>query len=337
MPSGSDSAKPSPAPAAPIRLLRQHAMTLRLMGVDCLPIADGVDLGPAAAAPEAPAERPAPAARAAPAEPVREAPAAAPAPAAARPAPPRPVPPRPAPAAPAPVQRAPIDPGAGLVPPLVEIKHTDPERVKAQRELDDIRARYEADAPHRHFVTDHHSIVFGEGDPRARLMFIGEAPGADEDRTGRPFVGRAGQLLTKMIGAIGLRREDVYIANVLKTRPPNNATPTSDECARCAPYLYDQIAAVKPEVIVTLGLPATRVLLNTMEPMNKLRGRWSTFTPPSFMGGAGRSVPVMPTYHPAFLLRAYTRENRQKVWADLQMVAERLGLKPSPAGGAGPD
>ncbi|MDX2146399.1 MAG: uracil-DNA glycosylase [Planctomycetota bacterium] len=192
-----------------------------------------------------------------------------------------------------------------------------------------IRERYERDAPHQHFVTDHHTIVFGEGDPLARLMFVGEAPGEEEDRTGRPFVGRAGQLLDKMIVAMGLRREDVYITNVLKTRPPNNATPTLEEAQLCSPYLFDQIAAVQPEAIVTLGLPATRLLLSTSEAMARLRGRWSTFTDP-----AGREVAVMPTYHPAFLLRQYTPENRQKVWSDLQMVMDRLGL-PRTAGPAG--
>lgn len=206
---------------------------------------------------------------------------------------------------------------------------------QAAKLLDELRARYEREAPHAKFVTDHHSIVFGEGDPAARLMFVGEAPGAEEDRTGRPFVGRAGQLLDKMINAIGLQREQVYIANVLKTRPPNNATPTSDECAACAPYLYEQIMIIRPEVIVTLGLPASRTLLNSTESMGALRGRWWTFRPPASLlsaapGGkglnAGWHVPVMPTYHPAFLLRSYTTENRQKVWADLCLARDRIGL-----------
>ena len=207
-------------------------------------------------------------------------------------------------------------------------------REEAQRRLDALRRRYEQDAPHQHFVTDHHSIVFGEGDAAARLMFIGEAPGAEEDRTGRPFVGRAGQLLEKMLGAMGLKREQVYITNVLKTRPPNNATPTMEEASLCAPYLYEQVAIIRPEVIVTLGLPATRVVLNTADSMTRLRGRWSAFTPPptalsgQFGDGPRLSVPVMPTYHPAFLLRSYTTENRQKVWSDLCMVLERLGINP---------
>ncbi len=216
--------------------------------------------------------------------------------------------------------------------PTWELKPIPRERAAIVRALDDLRERYERDAPHKHFVTDHHSIVFHDGDPCARLMFIGEAPGADEDRTGVPFVGRAGQLLNKMIGAMGLKREEVYIANVLKTRPPDNATPTSDEVRLCAPYLYEQVRIVRPEVIVTLGLPATRAMLGSMDSMSRLRGRWAQFTPP---GHEGEPIPVMPTYHPAFLLRSYTEDNRAKVWSDLRLVMDRLGLKaPKTAGEA---
>lgn len=187
--------------------------------------------------------------------------------------------------------------------------------------LEAIRKRYEEDAPHQHFVTDHHCIVFGDGDPCAKLMFVGEAPGAEEDKVGKPFVGRAGDLLNKMITAMGLSRPQVYITNVLKTRPPNNATPTLDEARLCSPYLFDQIGVIRPEVIVTLGLPATRLLLNTDQTMGALRGKWATFT------HGPLSVPVMPTYHPAFLLRSYTKENREKVWSDLQKAMERLGVE----------
>jgi uracil-DNA glycosylase family 4 len=197
----------------------------------------------------------------------------------------------------------------------------DPAR--SQRELDRLRARYEQDAPHKQFVTAHTNIVFGEGDPCARLMFIGEAPGAEEDRTGRPFVGRAGQLLEKMIGAMGLDRSRVYIANVLKTRPPDNATPTSEEIRICAPYLFEQIGIIRPEAIVALGLPATRALLGSADSMSRLRGQWTPFKLPAPLEGV---FPVMPTYHPAFLLRSYTAENRAKVWSDLQQVMTRLGL-----------
>jgi DNA polymerase len=206
----------------------------------------------------------------------------------------------------------------------LDIKPASRQPADVQVALDALRRRYEVDAPHQHFVTDHHSIVFGEGSPCADLMFIGEAPGAEEDRTGRPFVGRAGQLLDKMIGAMGLQRAQVYIANVLKTRPPDNATPTSEEIRLCAPYLYQQIAIIHPRAIVTLGLPATRALLQTVESMSRLRGRWSAFNAPP---PAACAIPVMPTYHPAFLLRSYTEENRSKVWSDLRQVMKKLGLE----------
>lgn len=198
---------------------------------------------------------------------------------------------------------------------------TEHDRARAQHRLDEILARYEAQAPHEAFVTDHHKIVFGDGDPCAQIMFIGEAPGAEEDKVGIPFVGRAGQLLNKMIEAMGLSRQSVYIANVLKTRPPNNATPTMDEAKLCAPFLYEQIEVVAPRVIVTLGLPATRLILDSTATMGSLRGRWGVFTDPS-----GRDVPVMPTYHPAYLLRAYNTENRAKVWSDLQQAMEKIDL-----------
>jgi len=217
------------------------------------------------------------------------------------------------------VDFVPIGSGKVDADPVAKPSTGDP--ASAQAALDELRARYEREAPHQHFKTAHTKIVFGEGDPCARLMFVGEAPGAEEDRTGRPFVGRAGKLLEDMIKAMGLSRERVYIANVLKTRPPNNATPTLDEARLCAPYLYEQIRIIGPEAIVTLGLPATRLLLETNESMGRLRGRWA-----AFRGVDGRDVDVMPTYHPAFLLRSYTPENRRKVWSDLQQVMDRLGL-----------
>ncbi|USO00420.1 MAG: uracil-DNA glycosylase [Phycisphaeraceae bacterium] len=205
----------------------------------------------------------------------------------------------------------------------------DDRRSSARAALEALREQYIADAPHQHFVTDHHSIVFGEGDPCARLMFIGEAPGAEEDRTGRPFVGPAGQLLDKMIAAMGLGREDVYIANVLKTRPPNNATPTTEEARLCAPYLFEQIRIISPEAIVTLGRPASQLLLGTTESMGRLRGHWAQFPPPEPLAEVAGfdPIPVMPTYHPAYVLRQYTADTRQRVWSDLQQVMELLGLK----------
>jgi uracil-DNA glycosylase len=205
-----------------------------------------------------------------------------------------------------------------------------------QAQLDALRARYELDAPHQHFNTKFTNIVFGEGSPTAELMFVGEVPGEQEDLTGRPFVGRAGELLEKMIGAMGLSRQTVYIANVLKTRPPNNATPTHQESLLCAPYLMEQIRIIAPKVIVTLGLPASHLLLGSRSPMRSLRGHWHAFPPTDtsiamFSGDDGNPLPkieLMPTYHPAYLLRSYTPENRRKVWADLTMVMEKLGLEP---------
>jgi len=173
-------------------------------------------------------------------------------------------------------------------------------------------------------------IVFGVGNPRAELMFVGEGPGADEDARGEPFVGRAGQLLNNMIRAIGLRREEVYIANVVKCRPPGNRTPERDECDTCSPFLMRQIAAIKPKVIVALGAVSAKNLLAINAAMSELRGRFYDFMP----AGARSSDPswegakLAVTYHPAFLLR----DPRQKgeAWKDLQMVMKYLGLKPPP-------
>jgi len=157
--------------------------------------------------------------------------------------------------------------------------------------------------------------VFADGTGRSRLMFVGEAPGADEDAAGVPFVGRAGQLLTKMIEAgMGLSREDVYIANVLKCRPPGNRNPEPAEIASCRPYLERQIELVRPAVLVALGKFAAHFLLDTEEPITRLRGRW----------GERNGTPVMPTYHPSFLLRQ--PERKKEAWEDLQQVLRKLGL-----------
>ncbi len=275
------------------RIARQHAETVRLLGVDFLPSYRHPDDAPGAKAP------------------VECEPAAEPLPV------------------------APGHPDAGREEGEKEVKPArggarvglgiaprDPlPREGAERLLVQLRELYEREAPHKAFVTAHTNIVFGEGDARARLMFIGEAPGEEEDRTGRPFVGRSGELLNKMIGAMGLAREQVYIANVLKTRPPNNATPTAREAELCWPFLAEQIAIISPEVIVTLGLPAAKLVLRTDQSMTRMRGRWASYTLPD-----GRTVPVMPTYHPAYLLRNYTPEARGQVWSDLQQVMDRLGL-----------
>ena len=165
------------------------------------------------------------------------------------------------------------------------------------------------------------NIVFGVGSPEARLMFVGEAPGEDEDLQGYPFVGKAGQLLTKMIEAMGLGREDVYICNTVKCRPPNNRNPEPDELLACEPFLKGQLGAVKPEVIVTLGKFAAQALLREQTPITRLRGQWREY----------EGIPVMPTFHPAYLLRSPAEKG--KVWDDLKQVMKRLRL-PIPKGGA---
>ena len=167
------------------------------------------------------------------------------------------------------------------------------------------------------------NTVFGEGDPDADLMFVGEGPGNDEDLSGRPFVGRAGELLSKMIAAMGLRREDVFIANVVKCRPPNNRAPRPDEVDARWGYLVRQIRIIQPKVIVTLGNPATHALLDTRVGITRLRGTWQKLAQlAEDVGG----VDVMPTFHPAYVLRQYTPDNRGKVWSDLQQVMQKLGL-----------
>ncbi len=168
------------------------------------------------------------------------------------------------------------------------------------------------------------NTVFGECNPNADLVFVGEAPGADEDETGRPFVGRAGELLTKMIMAMGLTREDVFICNTLKCRPPNNRAPAPEETNACWDYLIRQLQIIQPKVIVTLGNPATKGLLMTKLGITKLRGNWQQL--PDIGEGLG-GIPVMPTFHPAYVLRNYSVETRGKVWSDLQAVMEPLGLK----------
>jgi DNA polymerase len=156
-------------------------------------------------------------------------------------------------------------------------------------------------------------VVFGVGNPNARLMFVGEGPGADEDQQGEPFVGKAGQLLTKIIEAIGLKRSDVYIANVIKCRPPNNRNPEPDEIATCQPFLFAQLDLIKPKVVVALGTFAAHALLGSDAPISRLRGRVQ-----NFRGGAK----LIPTFHPAFLLR--TPERKRDVWEDMKKVRALL-------------
>ena len=155
-------------------------------------------------------------------------------------------------------------------------------------------------------------IVFGVGNPQARLMFIGEGPGRDEDIQGEPFVGAAGQLLNKMIVAMGFTRDDVYIANIVKCRPPRNRNPEPDEIAQCEPFLWQQIQQIKPVVVVALGRFASQSLLGVNTPISKLRGCWQQY----------RSIPLMPTFHPAYLLR--NAAEKRHAWHDLQAVMRQL-------------
>ena len=187
--------------------------------------------------------------------------------------------------------------------------------------LEALCSRHDAECPHCTTATGHTRTVFGEGDPDASLMFIGEAPGLEEDRTGRPFVGRAGQMLDKIITAMGLRRQDVYIANVLKSRPPDNRTPLPTEVEACSPYLAEQIRVIRPSALVSLGNPSTKFLLRTNSGITRLRGNWATYSDGSL------SIPIMPTFHPAYLLRNYTEDTRRKVWADMQAVMQHLGVR----------
>jgi uracil-DNA glycosylase family 4 len=157
-------------------------------------------------------------------------------------------------------------------------------------------------------------IVFGDGNPDADILFVGEGPGEQEDRTGLPFVGRAGELLTQMIEkGMGIRRSDVYICNIVKCRPPGNRNPLPPEVSACRPFLDGQIAAVAPKVIVTLGKPAASLLLDREIAITRVRGTWQEY----------RGIPLMPTLHPAFVLRQYTPENRRAVWQDLKAALER--------------
>ncbi len=157
-----------------------------------------------------------------------------------------------------------------------------------------------------------HHLVFGEGSPQAELAFVGEAPGADEDAQGKPFVGSAGQLLTKIIGAMGLRREDVYICNILKCRPPGNRNPQPDEIAACEPFLIRQLRVIQPKVICALGTFAAHTLLKSEAPISVLRGRFHSYD----------GIPLMPTYHPAYLLR--NPGAKKQVWEDVQLVMQAL-------------
>ncbi|MFZ9853912.1 MAG: uracil-DNA glycosylase family protein [Limisphaerales bacterium] len=187
---------------------------------------------------------------------------------------------------------------------------------------EDLRRRILACTRCPHLVASRNSVVFGVGTPDARLMFIGEAPGADEDVQGEPFVGKAGELLTRILGAMGLQRSDVLIANILKCRPDTpgqtagNRKPNPEEMGTCLPWLEEQINLVQPEVLVALGATAVEGLLGKTVGITRLRGAWQTY----------RGIPLMPTYHPAYLLRNQAPSEKRRVWEDMMAVMERLGM-----------
>jgi uracil-DNA glycosylase len=192
---------------------------------------------------------------------------------------------------------------------------------EVHRSLEELRTAVLACQKCAHLVAFRHTVVFGVGNPQAELMFVGEAPGAEEDIQGEPFVGRAGELLTKIIQTMGYQRSEVYIANVLKCRPDlppgasGNRQPTLTEMQTCLPYLRQQIEMIRPKVMVALGGIAMRGLFGTAEPMKQLRGRWHAFN----------SIPVMATFHPSYLLRNQALSEKRKVWEDMLQVLERLG------------
>jgi uracil-DNA glycosylase len=197
---------------------------------------------------------------------------------------------------------------------------------KAEK-LASLRQQALACAKCKHLAASRKQVVFGVGNPEAELMFVGEAPGADEDAQGEPFVGRAGQLLTKIIETMGYKRSDIYIGNVLKCRPnmpageSGNRQPTGDEMKTCLPWLQAQIGIIQPKVIVALGAVAMRGLMPEISTgITKLRGHWLLYS----------GIPLMPTYHPAYVLRAYTLQNRRAVWEDMLQALERLGRPITP-------
>lgn len=235
------------------------------------------------------------------------------------PSPHRPVVPRPPPEPARPTRTKPA-PALGYAPPDDPIGNPPSERWASAMDLDSLAGCIQGClacplGPGRF------RFVFGEGDPRARLMFIGEGPGKEEDQQGRPFVGKAGELLDKMIAGMGLKREQVYIANVVKCRPPDNRTPTPLEAQTCLKYLKRQIELIDPSVIVTLGATPLKELLGIQTGITKMRGSWQSLA-------LHRAVPVMPTFHPAYVLRQYTQEVRGAVWADLKAARAWLEAHP---------
>ena len=191
-----------------------------------------------------------------------------------------------------------------------------------QDQLDQLAARIRAELSVHPFPIFRSNIVFGEGNPDASILFVGEAPGAEEDKAGRPFVGRAGQLLTKMIQAMGIERDQVYIANILKCRPdmppgvPGNRKPTPEEMQVCIPYIQEQIEIIRPRALVALGSTAIEALLESKMTISRLRGTFVDY----------RGVPLMPTFHPSYLLHNPTNATKRKVWEDLMQVMDKVGM-----------
>ena len=208
-----------------------------------------------------------------------------------------------------------VTPADGSIDTSASVAGTKAERLAA------VRARVEVCTLCPHLAESRTQVVFGTGNPDAAIMFIGEAPGADEDARGEPFVGRAGQLLTKIIETMGFSRDDVYIANVLKSRPdmapgaPGNRPPSTQEMQNCLPFLIEQIHIVRPKVLVALGATAVEGLLGTRGTMRDMRGKWHSF----------EETPLMITYHPSYLLRNQTPAEKRKVWEDMLLVLERIG------------
>lgn len=261
--------------------------------------------------------------------------AAAPAPAPARPSAPAPVPVAAVPLAAAPVAASapPAAAETARFPWIPDVAHA-PAAAPGRAQISSMPQVADRDAAIREIredlgdcrrcglCSDRTNIVFGVGSPNTRLMFVGEGPGRDEDLQGEPFVGAAGQLLNRMIEAMTLSRERVYIANVIKCRPPNNRDPAPDEISKCLPFLIRQIEAIRPEIIVTLGRHSFHALSGTTAGISTSRGKFFDY----------RGIPVMPTFHPAYVLRKEgdeLRETRKLVWDDLQAVMKRLGLEPA--------
>ena len=210
-------------------------------------------------------------------------------------------------------------PVTGEPPPAVEPTPVEPGAWAEGVTLDDVRAEL-GDCTRCRLHEGRTKLVFGDGNPQAELMFVGEGPGQQEDRRGLPFVGRAGELLTQMIEkGLGIARSEVYICNVVKCRPPDNRTPLADEVSTCSPFLDGQIAAVKPRVIVALGKPAASLLLGRDVAITRVRGTWHDY----------KGIPLMPTLHPAYILRQYTAENRRLVWEDLKAALARAREDPA--------